>query len=168
MTDVQKTEPAKTPAPAPTVFDPFDWRPFDMFRRLMTDWPARRSAPEFNVFDRLLGSWPSQPAVDLAEKDGEYEITAELPGLDEKDVEVRLANGVLTISGEKKAEREEKEKDYYFSERCYGSFRRAFRLPEGVDPEKIEANFSKGVLMVRLPKSAQSAASGKKIEIKSR
>jgi HSP20 family protein len=170
MTDVQKSEPAKTPAPAPTVFDPFEWRPFDMFRRFgsLVDWPTRKSLPEFEAFERLLGGWPSQPAVDLAEKDREYEITAELPGLDEKDVEVRLANGLLTISGEKKAEREEKEKDYHFSERRYGSFRRTFRVPESVDPERIEASFDKGVLMVRLPKSAQAAESGKKIEIKSK
>ena len=116
----------------------------------------------------MLSGFSSHPAVDLAEKDGEYEITAELPGLDEKDVELRLSNGVLSISGEKKAEHEEKDKNYHFSERRYGSFRRSFRVPEGVDESKIEAHFEKGVLTVKLPKSQQSADSGKKIEIKAK
>jgi len=172
MNDVQSKEPAKTSAPAPTLFDPFDWRPFDAFRRhfggLLHDWPARKSLPEFDAFEKFLTGWPAQPPVDLTEKNGEYEISAELPGLDEKDVEVKLSNGILTISGEKKAEREEKDKDYHFSERRYGSFRRAFRVPEGVDAEKIEASFQKGVLTVKLPKTAEAVDSGKKIEIKAK
>jgi len=171
MSDVQKNEPAKAPSQAPTPFDPFEWRPFDLFRRfgsLMHDFPRSKSFPEFEAFDRMLTGFSAHPAVDLAEKEGEYEITAELPGLDEKDVELRLSNGVLSISGEKKAEREEKDKDYHFSERRYGSFRRAFRVPEGVDESKIEAHFEKGVLTVRLPKTAQAADNSKKIEIKSK
>jgi len=79
---------------------------------------------------------------------------------------VKLSNGTLTISGEKKDERENKEKDYYFSERRYGSFKRAFRLPEGVDTDKIEASFDKGVLTVRLPKTTEARKAEKKIEIK--
>jgi len=170
MSDVQKNEPAKAPSQAPTAFDPFEWRPFDLLRRFggrLPDFP-RKNFPEFEAFDRMLSSFSSHPAVDLAEKDGEYEITAELPGLDEKDVELRLSNGVLSISGEKKAEHEEKDKNYHFSERRYGSFRRAFRVPEGVDESKIEANFDKGVLTVKLPKTAQTTESSKKIEITSK
>ncbi len=172
MSNTETKDQGKSGPPAPMGFDPFEWRPFDMFRRhfgaLMHDSPMRRGAPEFDAFERFLGGWPSHPAVDLAEKEGEYEITAELPGLDEKDVEVRLANGALTISGEKKAEREEKDKDYHFSERRYGSFKRSFRVPDGVDADKIEASFEKGVLKVKLPKSAQAVENSKKIDIKTK
>ena len=108
------------------------------------------------------------PAVDLVEREKEYAITAELPGLDDKNVEIKLSNGTLTISGEKKDEREEKEKDYYFSERRYGSFKRAFRVPDGVDADKIEAAFDKGVLTIRLPKTAEAQKAEKKIDIKSK
>jgi HSP20 family protein len=110
--------------------------------------------------------WDIAPAVDVAEKDKEYEITAELPGLDEKNIEVKLANGTLTIKGEKKEEKEEKQKDYYVSERSYGSFMRSFQLPEGVDEGKIEASFAKGVLTVKLPKSAEARKNEKTISIK--
>ena len=111
-------------------------------------------------------SWDIAPAVDVAEKDEECEITAELPGLDEKNIEVKLANGTLTIKGEKKEEKEEKQKDYYLSERSYGSFIRSFQLPEGVDEGKIEASFVKGVLTVKLPKSAEAQKNEKTISIK--
>ena len=106
------------------------------------------------------------PAVDVAEKDKEYEITAELPGMDESNIEVKLSNGMLTITGEKKEEKEEKKKDYYLSERRYGSFERSFQLPEGVDADKIEAKFTKGVLKVVLPKTAEAQKSVKKIAVK--
>ena len=102
----------------------------------------------------------------MAEREGAYEISAELPGLDEKDVEVKLANGLLTIRGEKKEEREEKEKDYYLSERRYGAFTRSFQVPEGVDADKVEARFAKGVLTVTLPKTAEAQKQEKKIEVK--
>ena len=112
-------------------------------------------------------TWAATPAVDIAEKDKTYEITAELPGLDEKNVEVKVANGMLTIRGEKKEEKEEKKKDYYLSERRYGSFERRFQIPEGVDSDKIEASFKKGLLTVTLPKTAAAQqAAEKKIAIK--
>ncbi|MBB4002131.1 MAG: Hsp20/alpha crystallin family protein [Aurantimonas endophytica] len=105
------------------------------------------------------------PAVDVAEKDDECEITAE-PGLDEKDVEVKLSNGMPTSTGEKKEEKEGRHKDYYQSERRYGSFGRSFPPPQGVDRDAIDANFAKGVLAVRLPKTADSRAEEKKIKVK--
>ena len=106
------------------------------------------------------------PAVDIAETDKAYEITAELPGMDEKNIEVKFADGVLTIKGEKKEEKEEKKKDYYLSERSYGSFQRSFQVPDGVDTDKIEATFKKGVLTVTLPKSAEAQKAAKKIDVK--
>jgi HSP20 family protein len=108
------------------------------------------------------------PRIDLAESDKEIEVTAELPGLDEKDVEVTLADGLLTIKGEKKSERTEEGKDVYVSERSYGSFQRVVQLPQGVDADKVTADFSKGVLTVRVPKLPELQANSKKIEIKSR
>jgi HSP20 family protein len=106
------------------------------------------------------------PAVDIAEKEKEYEVTAELPGLDESNVEVKFADGLLTIKGEKREEKEEKKKDYYLSERRFGSFQRSFQVPDGVDADKIEARFRNGVLTVTLPKSAEAQKKEKKIVIK--
>ena len=104
--------------------------------------------------------------IERGESDKAYEITAELPGMDEKDIEVNVANGALTIKGEKKEEKEEKQKDYYVSERRYGSFERYFELPDGVDAGKIEAAFKNGVLRVTLPKTAEAQKPAKKIEVK--
>ena len=140
---------------------------FHDFERSIDVWrPFGRS-----MFD-LAPVWPSEvtwgtvPAVDVAEKDKEYEVTAELPGIDEKNVEVKVANGVLTIKGEKNEQKEEKKKDYYYSERRYGSFQRSFQLPQGVDSDKIEASFKNGVLTVSLPKTADAQAKEKKIAVK--
>ena len=104
--------------------------------------------------------------MDLVEKDGGYEITAELPGLAEDNVEVKVAGGVLTIRGEKREEKEEKDKQYHLAERRYGAFQRAFRIPPGVDPDRIEAAFAKGVLTVTLPKSAEAQSGEKTIAVK--
>jgi HSP20 family protein len=149
-----------------------DWHPFEKLRhqvdRLFEEFPTRRSLIDLEPFERFMGALPAAPAVDFVEKDKEFEITAELPGLDGKNVEVKLSNGVLTISGEKKEEKEEKKEGYYFSERRYGSFKRAFRVPEGVDADKIEAGFDKGVLTVRLPKTPEAQKAQKTIEIKSK
>jgi HSP20 family protein len=106
------------------------------------------------------------PAVDIVEKEGGYEVIAELPGLDEKNIEVSIANGCLTIKGEKQEEKEEKEKDYHLQERHYGAFERRFQIPEGVDTAKIEADFKQGVLTVTLPKSPQAKQAEQKITIK--
>jgi len=89
-----------------------------------------------------------------------------LPGMDEKSIEVKLANGVLTIKGEKQNEKEEKQKDYYLRERSFGSFERSFQVPDGVDGDKIAANFKKGVLTLTLPKSAEAQKAEKKIAVK--
>jgi HSP20 family protein len=111
-------------------------------------------------------TWDSTPAVDIAEGEKAYEITAELPGMDEKNIEVKIANGTLTIKGEKQEEKEEKKKDFYLHERHFGSFERGFTMPDGVDPDKIEASFKKGVLTVTLPKKPEAQKPAKKIEVK--
>jgi len=108
----------------------------------------------------------TMPAVDVIESENAYEVTAELPGMDEKNIEVKVANGFLTIKGEKQEEKEEKKKDYYLQERSFGSFERSFGLPEGVDADKIQASFKKGVLTVMLPKKPEAQKPAKKIEVK--
>jgi HSP20 family protein len=118
-------------------------------------------------FRRTEAAFRTMPAFDVAETDKAYEIKAELPGLDEKDIEVKVANGVLSIKGEKQEEKEEKEKDYYRRERSFGSFEHSFQLPDDIEDNKIEANFKSGVLSVTLPKSAEARQQAKKIEVKS-
>lgn len=170
-------EPTKLPVkrdPTPAVVGRGPWNPLESLRREMDQalenfglrsWPLALTRPMFQTDFFRDRSWNIAPAVDVTEKDKEFEITAELPGLDEKDVEVKLANGNLTIKGEKKEEKEEREKDYYLSERRYGSFVRSFPVPEGVSADKIEASFAKGVLTVKLPKTAAAQAE-KKIPVK--
>lgn len=105
------------------------------------------------------------PAIDVTEDDKAFKITVELPGLEQKDVEVTMANGTLTIKGEKSYEKEEKNKDHHVSERAYGSFQRSFAMPDGVDADKIAADLARGVLTLTLPKTAQ-AQKQQKIEVK--
>lgn len=153
------------------------WHPFDTLRQqidnLFEDFshgslrlPFGRRRLDVEPFLRreLLGK--AVPAVDIAEKERSFEITAELPGMDEKDIEINLSNGNLVIRGEKKEEKEEKKKDYYLSERHYGSFERMFNLPQGVDPDNIEARFSKGVLTITMPKKPESIKPEKRIPVK--
>jgi HSP20 family protein len=141
-------------------------RLFDDFGRGLFASPSRRSFAEFEPFWSRATTLSATPAVDIVETDKAYEISAELPGMDEKNIEVKVANGGLTIRGEKKEEKEQKEKDCYVSERSYGSFERYFRVPEGVDVDKIDANLKNGVLKVTLPKKAEAQKPAKKVEIK--
>ena len=155
---------------------PAEWSPLTNLRRefdrMLEDFPwgwrrpLARSAFDVEPFWRGFAGVGAAPAVDIAEKDKEYEITAELPGMDESNIDVKFADGLLTIKGEKKEEKEEKHKDYYLSERRYGSFQRSFPVPESVDANKIEAKFVNGVLTVKLPKSPEAQKNEKKIAIK--
>lgn len=120
-------------------------------------------------FAELENLWTSRTgfaplAVDVSETDKGYTITAELPGVEEKDINVNVQNGVLTIKGEKQTEKEEKGKNRYLRERSYGSFQRMFGLPKGTDESKVEAGFHNGILTVSIPKAAEAAA--RKIEVK--
>jgi HSP20 family protein len=95
------------------------------------------------------------PAMDLLETEDDFVLRADLPGLSENDVNIELEDNVLTISGERKAEHEERKEGYYRVERASGTFSRSLTLPEGVDPEGVSANFERGVLEVRIPKPEQ-------------
>ena len=126
-----------------------------------------RGRPRLRGFDWApgWGQLEMSPVVDISESDKAYEIAVELPGLDEKDVEVSLRDDLLTVSGEKKTEREEKKKDYFLSERSYGTFKRSFRLPSEVEADKVKAEMSKGVLSISLPKLAPAKSREQRIAI---
>lgn len=131
--------------------------------------PLRREMEDFwnRFFGELPveeGSWAWSPSVDISESDGSVMVKAELPGLDAKDIDIDITGDVLTLRGEKKVEEEKKEERYYFRERHYGSFQRSFRLPAGVQSDKVKANFKNGILTIDIPKSEESKQ--KKIEIK--
>lgn len=106
------------------------------------------------------------PNTDISETDDGIEVAVELPGMTEDDIELSISGDALTIRGEKKIEREEKRKGVYMSERSHGAFYRTIPLPPGVDSDKAEAKFSRGVLTVALPKSAEAQARVKRIPVK--
>jgi len=164
-------EPTKLPVKTEKTNTPTTWAPLETLRgeidRLFDDfdggfWRAPFRMPNWT---RSV-AWPSMPAVDFTDTEKSYEVIAELPGIDEKNVEVKVANGVLTIKGEKQEDKEEKNKDYYVRERNFGSFERAFQVPNGVDTDKVEASFKKGVLTVTMPKKPEAQKTVKKIDVK--
>lgn len=129
----------------------------------------------FDGFGRM-GRWPSlrwgdsdmgdlDPEFEVSETEDEIKVKAELPGVEEDDIEVTLDENVLTIRGEKNAEEHEEKEDYYFSECRYGQFHRTFSLPAEVNRDKVTADFKKGVLTLRLPKTEVSKSTRKRIEI---
>lgn len=123
----------------------------------------------FGLPSRSIFSFPTRasvnPAMELAETEGGYALTVELPGLDEKDVDIEFADGVLSVSGEKREESEKKENGYLMSERRYGSFRRQLTLPVDVDPDSIAAKFRQGVLKLDMKKDEKAANRTKKIKL---
>jgi HSP20 family protein len=124
---------------------------------------SRQALPQANGKETMVvADWV--PSVDVSETDGDYQIKAELPDVKKEDVKVTVENGVLTIQGERKQEKEEKGKKYHRVERSYGSFVRSFTLPDLVDEEKVKAEFKDGVLNLQLPKSEK--AKPKAIEVK--
>ncbi len=163
----------KTTTPTPQM-----WQPFESLRREIDrmfddfgggSWRSPFRGSFFEPFRRGEAALAALPAVDVTETEKAYEITADLPGIDEKNIDVKFANGVLTIKGEKQDEKEEKEeknKGYYVRERSFGSFERSFEVPDSVDTDKIEATFRKGVLTLTLPKSAEAQKAEKKIAVK--
>lgn len=161
---------------------PFKWgglrregEPADSFRREM-DRLHREMDRLFDGFLTESGgpSWWSDmmsrgavtPQLDVSEDDKTLRVNVELPGMDEKDVDVTLTDRTLTIRGEKKEDKEQKEENYYRRERAYGSFTRRIEIPAEVDATKIEASFKKGVLTVQLPKTKEAQQKVKHIEVK--
>ena len=166
--EVKKVAPAQTNVPdvwhsfrseMDRLFDRFSSGfGFPSLRRMFDVEPAWRPASSFSF---------AAPAIDMSEDEKVYKISAELPGIDAKDIDVSISGDMLVLKGEKRQEKEETDRDYHFSERSYGSFQRSFELPSSVDRNKIAADFSKGVLTITLPKTAEAQQPAKKIEIKS-
>ncbi|MBN8890730.1 MAG: hypothetical protein BGP12_09020 [Rhodospirillales bacterium 70-18] len=162
-------ETKKSAAPAPT--DPFGAFRQEMDRLLDRFWgglrfPTLRGSSVVtpgktasSVFEMVV------PAVDVTECATAFVITAERPGMTEKDVEVSVSAGMLTLKGEKRQEKQEQEKDFYLTERAFGSFERSFSLPDSADAEKVSASFANGVLTVTLPKKPEIVAATRKIEV---
>ena len=165
--EVNKTAPA--PAGAPDAWRSFRTEMDRLFDRFAGGWgmPSLRRMFDVEPAFRYESSFtlPS-PAVDITEGDAAYKVTAELPGMSEKEIEVVVSGDMLTLKGEKRQEKEQKEKNFYLSERSYGSFQRSFYVPDGVDRDKIAADFSKGVLTITMPKTAKAMEQQKKIEVK--
>lgn len=165
--EVKKAPPAETRLPDV-------WQSFrNEMDRLFDRFGSGFGLPSLRrMFDFEPPAWRSSfsfsmPAIDMSEDEKAYKITAELPGMDAKDIDVSVAGDMLVLKGEKRQEKEEKDKNYHFSERAFGSFQRAFELPVSIDRSKIAADFSKGVLTLTLPKTAQAQTQAKKIEVKS-
>lgn len=126
-----------------------------------TAWPALFDP--LRGFGSRLSDW-LQPATDAKVEDGAYRITMELPGVEEKDIELTVENGLVTVSGEKRQSREEKDDTWYFSERSYGSFRRSFRVPQDADEDAVKAELKDGILTVTVPRKTGTAA-GRKVPV---
>lgn len=159
----QSTLPAKTRSelavPAlPVIFT----RLRDEIDRLFDDLSFGRPARGIFAFPAAMDV---SPAMELTENKDHYGLSIELPGMDEKDIEVECADGVLTISGEKRQEAEDKADGYLLTERSYGAFKRQQTLPADVDPDGIEAKYSKGVLKLKLKKDKKAQSRVKKIAI---
>ncbi len=177
--EVKRTTPAAS-APSPTAAPaPVPARTTDVWRSLRDEMervfdrfggafamPSLRRMFDFEPVRRIERTFTfTVPAIDVAENGKAYTITAELPGMEAKNVDVSVSGDVLTIKGEKREEKEQKEEDYYLSERSFGSFQRSFSLPAGIDRDKISSELKKGVLTITLPKTAE-AQKQVKIEVK--
>lgn len=153
MNDVS-TVPAKR-----ATATPLGWLRTEIDRLFDDFGPAR------SVFNFGMSGFAPVPALEMTSGDEQYRLTAELPGLKEDDVELSVADGVLTLKGEKRHEEEKKAEGFLLSERSYGSFERRVTLPSDVDFDKIDAEFKKGVLTITLPRSPEAAERTRKIAI---
>lgn len=144
-------------------------------RRSADLWNRPASLDLFNRFDRWFDDFDMPalfneernwaPTIDVSETEDAMVVKAEMPGMSKDDIDITLSNGILTLSGEKKEEREDKQESYHVKESRYGSFRRSFRVPAEVEPDKIEATYKEGVLRLTVPKA--EGAKPKKIAINS-
>ncbi|WP_193181879.1 Hsp20/alpha crystallin family protein [Nisaea sediminum] len=155
VTEKKVTEPARTYADPFTAFRAEMDRMFHNFLQ----------TPTFSLPFAGSGNGMVVPSADMKEADGGYTLTAELPGIAEEDIDLSVANGMITIKGEKSEEKTDEKESYHLTERRYGAFQRSFRLPDNVDEAKIKASFDKGVLTVSMPKSKDGKHQERKIKI---
>jgi len=162
MSEVSKTkkpQPQKEETRSVARWDPFaDWEPFAGWPFRGPAWPSRTAESVWGQAGRFA------PAIDVAESDGQYVITAELPGVKKDDVTVEVHDGTLTIRGEKRSEREEKGEHGRHFERTFGAFSRSFTLPANADADQVAARFQDGILTIEVRKS--EAAKPKTVAIK--
>src|SRR6267143_1556153 len=141
------------------------WEPFREFSTLQDRMNRLFRETQGNSQDESLTSSSFAPAVDVYEDEHNVTLKIEVPGIDEKDIDVRIENNTLTVHGERKFEKEEKEENYRRVERQYGSFTRTFNLPTTVDAEKVSATYDKGVLKIALPKKAEAKPKQIKVNV---
>lgn len=139
------------------------WNPFREMDDLLTRFQRGVGRPALSNEAQAVADWA--PSVDIAETDKEYTVKAELAGVPKDAVKVDVQNGVLTLSGERKFEKEDKDQKHHRIERAYGSFTRSFTVPEDVDTARISADYKDGVLNVRLPKAEVKKPAAKRIEV---
>jgi HSP20 family protein len=149
-----------------TTWKPFrELAPFKDFERMRREMDRLwDSFFEGGLRKRTEGAEDWHPSLDIAETKNEIVVKAEVPGMDPKDIDISLSDGMLTVKGEKKQEKEEKEADYHLIERSYGAFTRSVQLPKEVQSDKISASYKNGILKINLPKSEE--AKKKEIKIK--
>jgi len=146
--------------------------PFSLMRRLSDDmerifedaWPGHRLPRLFRGIDLATTRWA--PEIEAFERKGEFVVRADLPGMTRENIKVEVSEGDLVIQGERKEEKEQKEKGYYTCDRTYGSFYRAVPLPEGVKADEAKATFKDGVLEIAMPASKVPEKHGRQLEIK--
>ena len=169
--------PVKDSAKTPTRGSGGAGHPFESIRRefdrLFEDLDRNSWLAPFSLFGGTPAkpsngesAWMTTPAVDVVERTDAYEITAEMPGMDEKNIEVSLVNGGLSIHGEKREDTTDESADHYVRERRFGSFERSFALPDDVSVDKIQANYANGVLRVTLPKNPSAQSAKRRIDVK--
>ena len=141
------------------------WEPFREFSTLQDRMNRLFRETQGNSQDEALTSSSFAPAVDVYEDEHNVTLKIEVQGIDEKDIDVRIENTTLTVHGERKIEKEEKEENYRRVERQYGSFTRTFNLPATVDAEKVQADYDKGVLKITLPKKAEAKPKQIKVNV---
>jgi HSP20 family protein len=177
MVEKAKKVPVKQQASKAVRTGEVEVHPWDALRRDVNELMEsfNRGWANLTAWEPLRGGslpfWSAKsthvPRTDVTDSGKSYDISIELPGMDEKDIEVSVTGERLSVSGEKKSETEKKAEGYYLAERSYGSFMRSFPLPDDADAAKISAAFAKGVLTITIPKTASSKAKSKKISVKS-
>ncbi len=142
-------------------WDPF--RELNEVQNQVSSLLSRRFGNGWSTEPTIQPDWA--PAVDITEDENSFQIQADLPDVKKEDVEVSVEKGILTISGERKQEKEEKKQKYHRMERTWGRYERSFQLPDGVNADKVDAQFKNGVLTLRVPKTKQYKEEHRKIEI---
>lgn len=143
-----------------------EWDPFQQFERALSPLYEDFRKGQLDPFKWSAGTRFIGPRIDVSEGDADLTVTAELPGMEDKDVEISITNNTLTLKGEKKIDREEKKKNFHLVERASGSFVRSFQIPFEVAPSQVEATFENGILTITIPKPKDASQKAKKVPIK--